>query len=727
MVLLFSAATHVHTQQSCLPSESDLCSFEPLSPVIDSAIDGTDYIVNITVINGMFDASIQVTFPDSDTDLVCDLDITSAAAAAADTHLYWSSINETSSMTCNTIYTLRVPTSTLLDKCGFSQRDVGNYVVFGQQVDIATNRSCTIDGRLDTQYQSRSTTFSLTLNTLDTVTAIASGLEVFGEIFALHLLGDITLTPDIDTGLAFVQGIFVTDSNHPYMLEFQDIDANSTVFNVSTFETTNETCTADNTFPHDACQQKWNFSMTTAMSCHDIDYAPINQAFINMTFNVACSLGFNGECAAEFQQGLGFVIYVTAPDHCLANDAVGLSGTVEPFGYSGSANSQNIDQEGNFQMSALNTAFGSPTLAAPSAVDDYVKTTAFVEDSVLYAEFEVSSAGSAVRLTSTGITRVTIKPLLAHENDKVVYDSAKGIYHERVSIYNDSFGTSVDSLYADTRARFALQWKVGDTVNLDPGVEEAQTINVEVVTVSSFINAASESDAANPIIRMLSNEQHVQSAETSAFVLFDENSGAKGTSASRATTITRRSSGSENAITKTSGDIVEAMGGTAAAAAAVCAAIAVMVAVAVTVNQRIKKKRDSLSVLKDESGEDYVIDDGPGDGSGLTSDHDTTTLHHLPVTSSHSCSRDDVVVVDLTEPTMLELASMPQGAAAAAAPQDNGIIEDDHDDVLTMNALLSVADSYASSYCDGVAAVAEPPAEMEPEYDIGAEALPYTL
>jgi hypothetical protein len=114
------------------------------------------------------------------------------------------------------------------------------------------------------------------------MTAKSGDLEVFGTAYALELLGDLSITPDIDTNMPTTTGFFLTETQHPYKLHEAVFELTGD-FNYDSFEMTGTYCTADST-DRPACQQTWSYSFQPNETCSN--KAQLEGELVQITWNV---------------------------------------------------------------------------------------------------------------------------------------------------------------------------------------------------------------------------------------------------------------------------------------------------------------------------------------------------------------------------------------------------------------------------------------------------------
>jgi hypothetical protein len=603
---LIVAAASWGTDTNCVPDNHTMCTYEPPAPLHTAQVSGSNYIVTVTHLVGEYDNGVRVVFPDSDTGNVCDFN------SNDNSNNYWS----VSTSECNITYTLSIPSYIMMSQCGFSQRAVGNLVQFYQNVDVLTNRSCTDDRNQEFDL-TRTSSFPINITTPNTVTGTVGDLQVYGAAYALSLLGDLVVDPNFDTGVVSVSGSFATSIQHPYMLEYLSSELDS-VFNVSTFNIIHDSCIADNTDPHDPCEQVWNFTVLSSVNCQDV---PTPTGFdsdqINITFSPNCSLGFDGECAPEFALDIGFTFSISSSDFCVITDEIVLDSTITSWSYAADDSTnqairRTTTTDGTDSTMELSNVpgpnFGAGSIGVLADSSDWAEEFLFTEESVYYGELQVST-GSTVTLTSTGIIKITVMPALAGQDDIVVYDANAAISNTDVAIFNDTFGTDSDASFADTRARFAIQWINGSTMNLDPSIEADQTMSVEVVSVAVFTSEQSQnaggSDNDNAIMQSFHRDQYSQEQLFTA----EATTESRRPTALKFAAITPKSAAGDGPSGSGSGDtsqssssIVDAMGGST-----VIGVVAAVVVAALVVTVVVQKKRHNASTSTSSNSNDQTI------------------------------------------------------------------------------------------------------------------------
>jgi hypothetical protein len=438
---------------------------------------------------------------------------------------------------CNVTHTLYVPIGDIVSDCGFTQSNRGynGSTLFVQEVTVTTNHTCSLERGGDAQEVIRSTEFPIELEIIDTVSASVVGMEVFGAAFTLSLLGDVTVAPNIDTNLATVSGVFVTETQHPYELHVDSVQV-SAELNSSSFEISSETCTANNA-TRLPCQQEWQWSVDVNVPCNTKQSISGDQ--INITFRVNCSDSYIGECAPVFAVDPMLTFDLISPEYCPSLDAINLIGDVSTYA--------RVD---DVTSGAFNAADLGPL---PSA--EYESEQIFTIDSVVYGEFTTTVDGNAVSLIGTEIARI-----ITHNNDAsgqsdiMIYDSATSTVANTVVIYNTGFGSTYSEDYDKYHARFEFQWLDGVTVQLNDDVDASQDIEISVTAVSTFTNVESITDGSQAsqqlLQEMISSDQsksrsiekrfrlqqneadRAQSSSTSTRALLRRNNGAQSPSPS---------------------------------------------------------------------------------------------------------------------------------------------------------------------------------------------------
>jgi hypothetical protein len=495
---------------SCILADTS-CDYQPDPPVVtfsDVVIGDDDLAYYRIQMNASYHWSeyVKVLFPESDNDH-CDY-----PSGVVD----WS-VQHAIDEPCTMLYSVDIPVSDFLGKCGFSQTiRNSDSMLFQQTAQILTNRTCE-DGRIDqlslssdvelseTRAITRETQYEIEIIAPTNATAKTGGLEVFGTAFKLDLLGDLTITPDIDTNMPTISGFFVTETQHPY--ELQDpVFALTGDFNYATFELTGTYCTADNS-TRLPCQQTWSYSFQPNQTCPD--KAQLEGELVQVTWNVNCSDGFIGECAPSFAVQPEATFSLNSPIYCFSSDYIELTPSMEVYQYD--------------QLTANSANFGASNLGTLTD-NGFSVERAFTIDSQLYAEFTVTVVGSAVTLTATTLKKASTTSVLGQV---VLYETnaAEQIITQATtfSVHDTGFGTDESSDFADYRTRFQFTWLNGTTVLLDD-IDLAQTVSLSATTVSSFTNVQSLRkagiDERHPVLSKLNSDQHTKEQEDNHMILF---------------------------------------------------------------------------------------------------------------------------------------------------------------------------------------------------------------
>jgi hypothetical protein len=568
-VILFGAT--YSTANSCLPENSTSCDYEPPAPQVSAASDGSDYVINVTVTTtGAFDKGVTVTFPGSSTGSVCDLDSNALGQ-------YWSTHYDVS---CETRYEFRAPVSVMLGECGFGQRVVSNTVVFNHIAQVGTNRSCG-GVRSEENYISRSTDFAITMSIPNNVTATVDDLEVFGNVFSLQLLGDLTVTPDIDSDIAQVSGSFVTSVQYPYMLEYVSAVLSSEL-NDASFTLSEPSCTADNT-DRTPCDQTWDFVTNVSVTCADGKRSLDD--WVNITFSVNCSLNFEGECAPGFENDAAMSFRLESSDYCVSDDDIQLIPSAEIYAYVGAD---------------TNPDFASTSVGDLPATGWDVER-AFTFDSWAYGELTISS-GSTVTLTGTEIVEIITQPALAGQDDITLFSKAGNIKESSTTIYDTGFGSP--STFSDTRSRFKFQWTAA-SVNVDSSIEESQTVAVKVTGVTTFTNVQSVRNTdGHPLLSAMGRINHEKERRDSTIHMFVGESGSRESGVVQLARIATASSNSNNPSSSTSksDSPFDVLGGSSVLIGGV-ALLAVVALLAIVI---IRRNNSSRSTESESESDDHA-------------------------------------------------------------------------------------------------------------------------
>jgi hypothetical protein len=543
----------------CLPDDqvtAELCDTEPPVPEYEYAITGANFQFTINA-STLYDASFTVEFPDSLSSKLCDFDIN-----VQDNDKWTITALDKVNGQCQNQYTLNIPVATMLSDCGFTQRDSSTEVSFVNSPVIKTNRSC-IGLRDERVHVTRQNQLSMVITSQKTVSASTSGLEVFGAAVSLELLGDLTITPDIDTSIATVSGQFVTSVQHPYELQFESASL-SDELDSDTFGASSARCTANNA-TRLPCQQKWDFSVDVAIQCND--KTTLDNDVVNVTFRVNCSENFIGECAPDFAEDVVVSFSLNSPNYCPQADQINLLGELKTYAF---------DADGTAD-------FGATSLdALPSG--NFVDESLFTIDATVYAEFVVSVVGSAARLTSTGLVRIETIPSIAEQPRVVLYDTTDNTQIQSVQIYNDSFGSANVGDYPDYRARFSFTWLDNVTIHLDDTIEESQAVSIAATVVSDFTNTQRIAPVeGHPVLERMVEQEFGQSQRTVVHLMADAD-GNRGSAGFALASIQRASSPGGQTDPATSSDdssVLAGLGTSGIAAVVACIAVVALVVVAV--------------------------------------------------------------------------------------------------------------------------------------------------
>jgi Thrombospondin type 3 repeat len=488
------------------PLEDASCDYQPAPPVVtfsDVVIGNDDLAYYRIQMNASrhWSEYVRVLFPESDNDH-CNYPsgvVTWAVTTASDDP-------------CTKQYSVDIPMSDFLGKCGFSQTiRNGDSMLFQQTAQIQTNRTCE-DGRINelslsdvelsaTRAIERETQYEIEIVAPTNATAKVNGIEVFGAAFKLDLLGDLTITPDIDTNMPTITGFFVTETQHPY--ELQDpVFALTGDFNYATFELTGTYCTADNS-TRLPCQQTWSYSFQPNQTCPD--KAQLEGELVQVTWNVNCSDGFIGECAPSFAVQPEATFSLNSPGYCFSSDYIELTPALEVYQFD--------------QLTANSANFGASTLGTLTD-NGFSVERVFTIDSQLYAEFTVNVVGSAVTLTATTLKKVSTSTTTG---DLVLYDTDDSTLVSTFAVHDTGFGTDESSDFADYRTRFEFTWLNGVTVLLDD-IDSSQTAAISATTISIFTNVQSLRkagiDERHPVLSKLNSDQYSKEQEDTHMILF---------------------------------------------------------------------------------------------------------------------------------------------------------------------------------------------------------------
>jgi Thrombospondin type 3 repeat len=496
---------------SCILADTS-CNYQPDPPVVtfSDVVIGDDDLAYYRIqmnASAHWSEYVKVLFPESDNDH-CDYPsgvVTWVVSHATDDP-------------CTKMYSVDIPTSDFLGKCGFSQTiRNGDSMLFQQTAQILTNRTCE-DGRInqlslsdvelsETRAITRETQYEIEVVAPTNATAKTGGLEVFGTAFKLDLLGDLTITPDIDTNMPTITGFFVTETQHPY--ELQDpVFVLTGDFNYATFELTGTYCTADNS-TRLPCQQTWSYSFQPNQTCPD--KAQLEGELVQVTWNVNCSDGFIGECAPSFAVQPEATFTLNSPVYCFSSDYIELTPALEVYQFD--------------QLTANSANFGASTLGTLTD-NGFSVERVFTIDSQLYAEYTVVAAGTGVTLTATTLKKVSTTT--SSRGELVLYETnaAEQVITQATtfSVHDTGFGTDESSDFADYRTRFQFTWLNDTTVLLDSTEDLAQTIALSATAISIFTNVQSLRKAGidehHPVLSKLNSDQHSKEQEDKHMILF---------------------------------------------------------------------------------------------------------------------------------------------------------------------------------------------------------------
>jgi Thrombospondin type 3 repeat len=577
---------------SC-PLEDTSCNYQPDPPVVtfsDVVIGDDDLAYYRIQMNASAHWSdyVKVLFPESDNDH-CDYPsgvVTWAVSHATDD-------------VCTKMYSVDIPMNDFLGKCGFSQtiREGGNSLLFQQTAQILTNRTCE-DGRInqlslsdvelsETRAITRETQYEIEIVAPTNTTAKTGGLEVFGTAFKLDLLGDLTITPDIDTNMPTISGFFVTETQHPYELQDPVFELTGD-FNYATFQLTGTYCTADNS-TRLPCQQTWSYSFQPNQTCPD--KAQLEGELVQITWNVNCSDGFIGECAPSFAVQPEATFTLNSPIYCFSSDYIELTPSLEVYQFD--------------QLTANSANFGASTLGTLTD-NGFSVERVFTIDSQLYAEYTVVAAGTGVTLTATTLKKVSTTT--SSRGELVLYETnaAEQVITQATTfvVHDTGFGTGESSDFADYRTRFEFKWLNDTTVLLDSTEDLAQTIALSATAISIFTNVQSLRKAGidehHPVLSKLNADQHSKEQEDKHMILFADGDEPRD---SKTTVLARLAPASTTntpaASTASSGFVVTP---TVAAAGVALVAVVALVAFAVTRRSNNASKDQQPSLPASSSG-----------------------------------------------------------------------------------------------------------------------------
>jgi Bacterial Ig domain len=546
--------------------EDESCNYQPDPPVVtfSDVVIGNDNLAYYRIqmnASAHWSEYVKVLFPGSDNEH-CDY---------PSGQVTWN-ISTATDDSCMKQYSVDIPVNDFLGKCGFTQTiRNGDSLFFQQTAQILTNRTCE-DGRInqlslsnvelsETRAITRETQYEIEIIAPTNVTAKSGDLEVFGTAFKLELLGDLTITPDIDTNMPTITGFFVTETQHPYELQDPVFELTGD-FNYATFELTGTYCTADNT-NRPACQQTWSYAFQPNETCPT--KAQLEGDLVQIAWNVNCSAGFDGECAPSFAVQPEATFTLSSPVYCFSSDYIELTPALEVYQYD--ELTSNVADFGAAGVGALtNNGFSAERV--------------FTIDSQLYAEFTVTAAGTGVTLTATTLKRVSTTT--SSRGELVLYNTDDSTQASTFVVHDTGFGTSEASDFADYRTRFEFTWLNDTTVLLDSTEDLAQTIAVSATAISIFTNVQSLRkagiDERHPVLSKLNSDRHSKEQEDKHMILFADGDEPRN---SRSTVLARLAPASTTApaaSTASSGFVVSP---TVAAAGIALIAIVALVAFAV--------------------------------------------------------------------------------------------------------------------------------------------------
>jgi Thrombospondin type 3 repeat len=492
------------------PLDDTSCNYQPDPPVVtfSDVVIGNDNLAYYRIqmnASAHWSEYVKVLFPESDNEH-CDL---------PSGQVTWS-VTHASDDSCMKMYSVDILMSDFIGKCGFSQTvRNGNSMFFRQTARILTNRTCE-DGRInqlsrrkfnvelsETRAITRETQYEIEIVAPTNVTVKSGDLEVFGTAYTLELIGDLTITPDIDTNMPTITGCFVTETQHPYELQDPVFELTGD-FNYATFELTGTFCTADNT-NRPACKQTWSYSFQPNQTCPD--KAQLEGEVVQITWNVNCSDGFDGECALSFAVQPEATFSLSSPVYCFSSDYIELTPALEVYQYD--------------ELTSNVADFGSAGVGTP-ANNGFSAERVFTIDSQLYAEFTVTAAGTGVTLTATTLKRVSTTS--SSRGELVLYNTDDSTQASTFVVHDTGFGTDESSDFADYRTRFEYTWLNETTVLLDSTEDLAQTIALSATAISIFTNVQSLRkagiDERHPVLSKLNSDHHSKEQEDKHMILF---------------------------------------------------------------------------------------------------------------------------------------------------------------------------------------------------------------
>jgi FG-GAP repeat len=488
------------------------CEMEPPAPLItfsDVVVEnGKAYYRIVMKASYEFDQYVKVEFPEANNSSLCDY---------PESEISWEKSIDPDDA-CMNVYTGSFAMTHFLAECGFEQQvRTGGTAVFVQTVTILTNRTCDdSDGdRVRTVYRTsvRDSEFTIEVSSFTNITAAVNGLEIFGSAFKLDVLGDLTITPDLDTNMPTITGYFVTETQHPYELQEPQVQLSGD-FDFATWTLTGTYCTADNT-NRPACQQTWSYSFQPNQTCPD--KAQLEDELVQVSWRVNCSDGFDGECAPSFAVQPEATFSLNSPVYCISSDYIQLTPSLEVYQYD-DINDNVAD-------------FGAASLGTLDSNSGFSVERVFTIDSQCYAEFTVLAGGTGVTLTSTVLKKVSTTTSSRGELVLFTVNDVNISTKADTFVWHDvGFGTTESSDFADTRTRFQFTWLNDTTVLLDSTEDLAQTVSLTATTISTF-TSVEELDNANidrshPFFSKLNADRHSKEREDVHIVLFDEDGSA---------------------------------------------------------------------------------------------------------------------------------------------------------------------------------------------------------
>jgi Ankyrin repeat len=367
---------------------------------------------------------------------------------------------------CTKQYSVDIPMSDFLGKCGFTQpiRNGGS-LFFQQTAQILTICTCE-DGRInqlslsnvelsETRAVTRETQYEIEIIAPTNMTAKSGDLEVFGTAYALELLG-------IDTNMPTITGFFVTETQHPYELHEPVFELTGD-FNYDSFEMTGTYCTADNT-NRPACQQTWSYSFQPDDTCPN--KAQLEGELVQITWNVNCSDGFIGECVPSFAVQPEATFSLSSPVYCFYSDCIELTPALEVYQY----------DELTSKLADFGVA-GVGTLTSNGFNAERVLTI----DSQLYAEFTVTAAGTGVTLTATTLKKVSTTTSARGELVLYKVNTDDSTQASTFVVHGTGFGTGESSDFAD--------YRTGDTALMEAAKKGHESIADMLISHGADVNS----------------------------------------------------------------------------------------------------------------------------------------------------------------------------------------------------------------------------------------------